>query len=321
MVSRVARRTHAWFGHDRAMETRLRCVAIVLFSLVLAACSGVRDETPPPVATRDIPVANGTIHVEVAEGDGDAVLLIHGGFGDRRMWDAQFPGLVPGARMVRLDLRGFGASTPPTAAYVASDDVLAVLDALGIAKAHVVGNSMGGALAIDFALAHPERVASIVVEASGPNGFPIAADRAKYQSDIDPIVAAFKAAASEGPARGAELWKQQPMVVVAHADPRVAPLLHRMIDDNARIFAMQAWPDDDKTAVGRLAGLRVPALFIVGDRDIALVRDAAAYGAAHIAGARIETIPGTDHLAHMEQPEAFAALVRPFIEAHATKKR
>ena len=311
-MSRVARRAHARFGHDRAMETRMCCVAIALFSLVLAACSGVRDETPPPVATRDVPVANGTIHVEVAGGDGDAVLLIHGGFGDRRMWDAQFPGLVPGARMVRMDLRGFGASPLPTAAYSASDDVLAVMDALGIAKAHVVGNSMGGALAIDFALAHPERVASIVVEASGPNGFPVADDRAKYQSDLAAITSAFQG--------GAATWKQQPMVVVAHADPRVAPLLHRMIDDNARIFAMQAWPDDDKTAVGRLAGLRVPALFIVGDRDIALVRDAAAYGAAHIAGARIETIRGTDHLAHMEEPAAFAALVRPFIAAHATAK-
>lgn len=302
------------------MET-LNRIAVALLAIGLAACSSVRNVPPATIASRDVPVANGSIHVEVAEGDGDAVLLIHGGFGDRRMWDAQFPGLMPGARMVRMDLRGFGASSFPKDAYVASDDVLAVLDALGIAKAHVVGNSMGGALAIDFVLAHPERVASIVVEASGPNGFPVATERAKYQPDIDPMIAAFKAAASEGPTRGAELWKQQPMVVVAHADARVAPLLHRMIDDNTGIFAMQFWPDDDKRAAGRLGELRVPALFVVGDRDIALVRDAAAYGAAHIAGARIETIPGTDHLAHMEQPEAFAALVRPFIEAHAVGGR
>ena len=292
-----------------------RILALLLYTVVLAACGAARDDAP--ITSRDIVVAGGTIHVDVAEGSGDAVLLIHGGFGDRRMWDAQFPELLPGARLVRMDLRGFGASTFPTAAYSATDDVLAVLDAFDIKKAHIVGNSMGGGLAIDFALAHPERVASIVVEASGPNGFPVDEQlRAKFKPDIDAVVAVFRAAAAEGNARGAELWKQQPMVVVAHADAKVAPLLHRMIDDNQRIFAMQFWPDDDKRAVGRLAELHVPTLFVVGDRDVALVRAAAQFGSEGIAGAQLITMPGTDHLPHMEEPEGFNNAVREFIRAH-----
>ncbi|HET7844933.1 MAG TPA: alpha/beta fold hydrolase [Xanthomonadales bacterium] len=298
-------------------------IALMLLTLAaLPACStssrsaGVGDVLPGLVL-RDIAVANGTIHVEVSEGGGAAVLLVHGGFGDRRMWGPQFDGLLPGARIVRMDLRGFGESSFPTAPYSATDDVLAVLDALAIAKAHIVGNSMGGALAIDFALAHPERVASLVVEASGPNGYPDdPAERAKFQPEIDAIVAVFATAAAEGAARGATLWKEHPMVAVAHADPRVAPLLHEMIDDNVRIFSMQHWPDDDKRAVGRLGELRVPTLFVVGDRDIALVRAAVAFGAARIAGARVETIAGTDHLPHLERPEEFNRIVRAFIDAH-----
>ena len=250
-------------------------------------------------------------------GEGEDVVFVHEFAGDCTSWEPQVRHFARRYRCTTYNARGWPPSDvpPDVAAYSqqrAVADLVAVMDALGIAKAHVVGNSMGGALAIDFALAHPERVASIVVEASGPNGFPVADDRAKYQSDLAAITSAFQG--------GAATWKQQPMVVVAHADPRVAPLLHRMIDDNARIFAMQYWPDDDKSAVGRLGELRVPALFVVGDRDIALVRDAAAFAAAHIAGARIETIRGTDHLAHMEEPAAFAALVRPFIAAHATAK-
>ena len=301
---------------------RNRLAMVLLASAALLGCSTPsRDENVgdvlPDIVVRDVAVAGGTIHVESVEGRGDAVLLIHGGFGDHRMWNAQFGGLVPGARIVRMDLRGFGGSTFPTAPYSATDDVLAVLDTLGIAKAHIVGNSMGGALAIDFALAHPERVASLVVEASGPNGWPAdPAERAKFQPDIDAIVAVFAAAAAEGSARGAALWKAHPMVAVAHADPNVAPLLHDMIDDNVRIFAMQHWPDDDKRAVGRLGEVGVPTLFIVGDRDIALVRAAVAFGAAHIVGARVETIAGTDHLPHLERPDEFNRIVRAFVEAH-----
>jgi pimeloyl-ACP methyl ester carboxylesterase len=215
----------------------------------------------------------------------------------------------------RLDLRGFGQSSFPEASYAAVDDVSAVLDKLGIERAHVVGNSMGGALAIDFALAHPDRVASITVVASGPNGYPATPeDRARFAADIETIVAAFRAAGEQGLERGAELWKAQPMVVVAHADPRTAPLLHRMIDDNQRIFGMAHWPDDDKRAVGMLARVSAPTL-IVGDRDIALVRAAAEYAANGIAGAKLVTIAGTDHLPQMEQPERFNALLLEFLRS------
>jgi pimeloyl-ACP methyl ester carboxylesterase len=308
-------------AESRDHRTAMRRLLVLSFSaLLLAACGGARERSAEVVFARDIPVAGGTIHVEAAQGPGEAVLLIHGGFGDRRMWDPQWPDLVPGAFLVRMDLRGFGASSFPTAAYSATDDVLAVLDALDIRRAHLVGNSMGGALAIDFALAHPDRVASLVVEASGPNGYPAdAALRARFQPEIDAIVAVFKAAAAEGNARGAALWKQHPMVAVAHADPRVAPLLHRMIDDNQRIFAMQFWPDDDKRAAGRLSQVRAPTLFIVGDRDIALVRAAAAFGADGIAGSRLVVIPGTDHLPHLERPREFARLVRGHIGAHPAR--
>jgi pimeloyl-ACP methyl ester carboxylesterase len=291
--------------------------AAAVACILLAACAAAPDRRGP-VRALAVPVDAGTIHVET-RGDGATVLLIHGGFGDRRMWDAQFDALASRYRVARMDLRGYGGSSFPDAPYSPVADVVAVLDALGASRAHLVGNSMGGALALDVALAHPQRVASLTVVASGPNGYPPPAERARFAAEIETIVAVFRAASEQGLEQAAALWKTHPMVHVAYADPRTRPLLERMIDDNRRVFRMQFWPDDDKSAVDRLADVRTPTLLVVGDRDIAIVRAAADYAAQRIPGARLVVLPGTDHLPQMEAPDAFNRLVVAFIAGESTR--
>ena len=89
-------------------------------------------------------------------GTGHPLLLLHAGLGDRRMWDAQFGTFARDFRVVRYDHRGFGNSTGADSVYSPTDDVIRLLDHLGIAKAHVVGNSVGGSVALDFAVLHPD---------------------------------------------------------------------------------------------------------------------------------------------------------------------
>src|SRR5262245_57108437 len=109
----------------------------------------------------DIPGAR--LHYEVA-GSGEPLVLIHGFTLDMRMWDDQFASLARHFQVVRYDLRGFGKSSMPTTEpYTHADDLKALLDCLNIERAHVLGLSMGGSIAINFALNYPAMVDRLVL--------------------------------------------------------------------------------------------------------------------------------------------------------------
>ena len=92
------------------------------------------------------------------EGTGPAVLFIHGGLGDLRLWEPQARALSERFRCIRYDLRFWGRSESPGVAFSSIDDVIGVLDALGVKRAALVGLSLGGGLALDVTLAYPHPV-------------------------------------------------------------------------------------------------------------------------------------------------------------------
>ena len=115
------------------------------------------------------PADGARIHFESACA-GPAVVFIHAGVSDRRMWDPQFDYFADKFHVVRYDLRGFGKSEKPDLSYSNRADLGKVLQFLGIEKAALVGCSMGGSTAIDFTLEHPERVVALVTVGSGVSG-------------------------------------------------------------------------------------------------------------------------------------------------------
>ena len=123
------------------MKTFLFCISFFLISLstLIAQQSGTLE------------LKDGSLYYETM-GEGVPVVFLHGGFGDRRMWDDQFAEFGKNYYVVRYDQRGFGKSQKPTAAYSPVSDLEMLLDHLKIDKAHLIGNSMGGYLAIDFAI-------------------------------------------------------------------------------------------------------------------------------------------------------------------------
>lgn len=277
------------------------CVALIL----LAGCGG------PAVRSGTVPVERGSLYYEEAgDSAGRAVVLIHGGFGDRRMWDDQFRALARRYRVIRYDHRGFGRSPAPDSAYSPVADLATLLDARGIRRADLVGNSMGGTLALDFALVHPKRVRSLVIVASGPNGL------TAPKEDIDAVLAVFRLASTAGDSAAAARWLEHPMVAVAMSDPAVAPRLHLMVMENRAMFRLPAWPSEplDPPAAGRLRGIGARTLVVMGDHDTPLVQSYARYTARGIPGAQLVTLEGADHLPQMEQPAEFSRLVRAFLE-------
>jgi pimeloyl-ACP methyl ester carboxylesterase len=250
----------------------------------------------------------GAIYYETM-GEGVPVVFLHGGFGDRRMWNDQFAEFAKNYFVVRYDQRGFGKSAKPNAKYSPVSDLEILLDHLKIDKAHLVGNSMGGILAIDFVIQKPSRVRSITVVGAGPNGIE------PRKEEAERMTAVFKLAKEESLSKATALWIQNPMIAVTSSLPKTAPLLKTMIEDNASIFEMRFWPFEqtDPPAVKRLNEIKVPTLIVIGDKDIPGVQTAAEAATAGITGAKKVVMKNADHLPQMDNPEEFNRIVKEFL--------
>jgi 3-oxoadipate enol-lactonase len=276
--------------------------------VALTGCQSGKEAGRSGVESGFVDVNGGRLFYET-RGAGDPVIFSHGGFGDRRMWDSQFGVFAKHYRVIRYDHRGFGRSSKPTAAYSPAADLLAVMDALRVERAHIVGNSMGGSLALDFALIHPGRINKLVIVANGANGY------AFEGPDIDYSGSVFRTAAREGAEQAAQMWLRHTMIAPTLENPSTAPLLRAMITENDSIFRMRYWPIEglQPVAFDRLGSIREPVLFVVGDRDAASIRGGARASADRIDGAAWVEIANAGHLLQMDQPEAFNRVVDRFL--------
>ena len=204
---------------------------------------------------------NGTrLYYEMA-GAGDAVVFLHGFTLDTRMWDDQFERFAEQYHVIRYDLRGFGQSAVPTdAPYAHFDDLKALLDALGIEQAHLVGLSKGGGVALDFALAFPAYVRSLVLIDTVLGGFAWSAEGSARDAQV------WQRAGEGGIPAAQESWRAHPLFVPARNQPDVAARLDQIIDDYSGWHFVHANPERGlKPPVAqRLHELRVPVLAIVG---------------------------------------------------------
>ena len=117
-------------------------------------------------------------------GEGDVLVLLHSGYTDLRLWDDQFELFGRYFKVIRYDIRGFGRSDKPSEPFSHFEDLKELLNYLGIDKAHLVGVSMGGSIAIDFTLQYPDLVEYLVLSGSSLNGYLYANDEASSQRDL-----------------------------------------------------------------------------------------------------------------------------------------
>lgn len=252
------------------------------------------------------------LYYEVA-GQGHPLLLIHAGIADSRMWDEQFPEFAAHYRTVRYDLRGFGQSLFPSGPFANYEDPAALLTALGSEKAHVVGISFGGKIALDFALAHPEMVTSLVLVATSVGGV-------RSSEMVQQYFAEEEAALERGDEEGAielnlRMWVDGPR----RAPEQVNPLVRRRVHDMLAPVIAAPLPDGadeivlEPPAITRLNEIRVPTLLVVGDHDIPDKLTLTQQLADQIIGAQQVIIPGVAHMVNMEQPEEFTRVVLKFL--------
>jgi 3-oxoadipate enol-lactonase len=254
---------------------------------------------------------NGTkLYYEVM-GEGQPLVLVHSGGFDRRLWDEQFTVFADHYQVIRYDVRGHGESPPPTKPYSDAEDLSRLLQWLHVEKAHLVGLSLGGSIIIDFALAHPERVAALILVAPDVNGY---AASAEFTQGFIKMITSIEQ--DDGTPAG-DLFLQSSLLIPAMENPAVAHKLRPLARENARFWLINPLFRRDPfvmpPATQRLAEIHVPTLLVVGDRHVADVQNEARLVEAGIAGVKKTMIPGAGHLVNVEKPEAFNRAVLDFL--------
>ena len=258
-------------------------------------------------------VGGARLAYEIA-GAGHPLVLLHAGVADRRLWDDQFAASAARLRVVRYDLRGFGGSTLPPAPFAPHEDLLGLLDALGLARAHLVGLSLGGTTALDATLAAPARAAGLVLTCASPSGAPASDDlKAGWRAVDERFEAGDVAGAIELELR---MWVDGPGRAPGAADPAVRERVRVMEEALFARAAVEPSPparELDPPALARLGEVRAPTLVIVGDRDYPEKIAHARRLAAEIPQARLEIVPGVAHMVNLEAPATFNRLVLDFL--------
>src|ERR1700694_2497969 len=122
---------------------------------------------------KDFVETNGTRLYYEMMGEGHPLVLIHGGYMDRRMWDDQFAVFAQHYRVIRYDVRGFGKTGLPPVPYTDRQDLFNLLAFLGVDATYIVALSLGGEIAIDFTLDYPDRVEALVLVGASVSGMPV----------------------------------------------------------------------------------------------------------------------------------------------------
>ena len=247
-------------------------------------------------------------------GSGPALVLVHAGICDHRMWDTQLGPFAEHYRTIRYDARGFGRSSNTPGKFNLGLDLAGLLGALEIENAAIVGVSMGSMAALDFALEQPAMVSALVLVGGGVGGGQASAEAVARGEEIE----AAQEAGDLDLANELELrmwvdgWDQP----LGRADPGMRAAVAQM---NRAILEREPETADmdhqglTPPAIERLAEVSAPTLVVIGDVDIPYLRERAEKMAREIPGAHLEVIADAAHVPNMEHPAQFNRMVLEFL--------
>jgi len=274
-----------------------RFALAAMFALIALPCSALErwqtlPPTPAPIATdrSGMADANGIrIHYAIY-GHGSPVIFLHGGLANSDYWGEQVPAVAAHHTVILMDSRGHGRSTRDARPYgydLMADDVVALMDALKIPKADIVGWSDGGIIGIDLALRHKDRVGKVFAFAANTRTSGVVEDVEKNST-----FAAFIARAGE-----------------EYAALSATPSEYSaFVDQIGKMwFAEPNWTDD------QLAAIDTPVLVVDGDHDEAIKRAHTEYIAATIPHAGLLILPNVSHFAFLQDPDQFNFAILHFL--------
>ncbi|HET6597379.1 MAG TPA: alpha/beta hydrolase [Anaerolineales bacterium] len=269
----------------------------------------------PQTKSGFVTIGDARLYYETA-GQGIPFIMIHAGVADSRQWNNEFEFFARDYQAVRYDMRGYGKSEPVDGEFNHLEDLVALLDTLGLQEPVVImGCSMGGGLAMDFALTYPSRARALIMVGSGPSGLELDvpsppkfadAEKAFEAGDLD-LVAEIET----------QIWFDGMGRTPEQVDQGMRKLLYEM---NRQALAHESkqlgkrLPNTPAPAFDRLNELKIPVLVIVGEHDTPYILAAAGYMAEHIPSAQKVIVEDAAHLPNMDHPNKFQTHVVNFLE-------
>ncbi len=256
-----------------------------------------------------MPIANinrVNLNYEVA-GQGQAIVFLHGMTGSTQDWVNQISVLSPKYRVVALDCRGHGKSAAPSreeeySVQIFANDVLGLLKMLNIDKCCLEGHSLGGLVALRFALEHPDMVAALVLVDTSSEPITRDPNYARLRQKLDELArsqgteAAFEYDAANNPPRIERFQRHPEIREISRQKARMTPV-------DGYIYVARAY-EKWKPVKSRLCEIKVPALIYWGEEDTAFARSVQILKEG-IAGSRLVTVKGVGHSPHEEAPDTF----------------
>ena len=247
------------------------------------------------------------LYYEMA-GSGHPLVLIHGFTLDTRMWDDQFDVFAAYYQVLRYDVRGYGQSALPTSEpYDHSDDLKALMQYLGIDQAHILGLSMGGRNAINFALAYPDATDTLIAVDSGLDGYQGVGE--------SPLSSIWRTAQHDGIEAAKTVWLNHAFFEAAREHAGIVTQLTQMVAEYSGWHLVNRDPGvvPAPVAIQRLDAINVPTLIIIGERDLPDLHGMANTLVQGIPGAQKVVMPGVGYMVNMEDPERFNEIVLEFL--------
>lgn len=241
----------------------------------------------------EIKLGSSTIFYELS-GSGDPVILIHGFSLDHRMWQPQIDFLSEKHQVVTYDMRGFGKSSLPIGKYSHHSDLLALLDSLQLAKVTIIGLSLGGEVAIDFALSCPQYLNKLLLASSSLGG---------YGSTVDWDVHAKEVGIEEAKKN----WLNHSVFAPTMKNETTKEMLEKIVSDYSSWHWLNYDPREklQPTALTRLNEIKVPTEIIVGANDLSYYHDIAKILNKEISNSHLTIIPNSGHMVNLENLTEF----------------
>ena len=256
------------------------------------------------------------IYYETA-GTGTPFVMIHAGVADRRQWNNEFPFFANNYQVIRYDMRGYGKSEPAEGEFSHMSDLVSLLNALKITEPLIMmGCSMGGGLAMDFALGHPSRVRALIMVGSVPSGLELDVPRPAKFAEVEK---AFEAGDLDLTSEiETQIWFDGMDRTPEQVNQEMRRLLYEM---NRLALAHEVkqlgkrLTNTETPAFDRLGELKIPVLIVIGTSDNPYILAAADYMVEHLPSARKVKIEDAAHLPNMDHPDEFQTIVKAFLES------
>jgi 3-oxoadipate enol-lactonase len=259
-------------------------------------------------------VSGGKIYYEEG-GSGPAIVLLHDGLMSSVTWDEVWQPLAAKCRVIRYDRRGYGRSDPARSSFSPVEDLAKLLRHLKVERTVIVGSSAGGALAIDFAISHPEMVNGLFLIGPVVHGMEYSAEfRARANRNNEPMERDdVRAMASN--------WSQDQFLIPGTSQTARRKVYDELVANGAKLknYDPNLGEKLSPAASTRLGEIKARAVILVGKADIADVHTHCAAIKAGIPASELIVVDGARHLIQVEQPDEVVKRLMKFAEQTARK--